>query len=444
MSERTRQERLLGRAGFGPRPGDRERIAELGASAWIERELRPAADPALERRLAGFEARDQQPGALTQGMALPKPGDRDLRADRARAEIRSRRREIAIGMAGVRMVRVVHGERAVREVLIDFFANHFNVYAFKGLVGGPLPHYQREVLEPHALGHFEELLIAVAASPAMLVYLDNWLSSAPGTRLRQGRRGKGGLNENYARELLELHTLGVDAGYTQQDVIEVARVFTGWTIESRKEPSFRFRERLHDPGRKVVLGRSVRGEGQEQGLGLLRRLARHPATARHLSFKLCQRFVADAPPAPLVERCARRFQETRGEIREVVRTILISPEFVDPAHRKLKTPLRLTASALRATGGETDGGRPLFGAQGRVGEVPFLARAPTGYPEEARQWLDPGAVLERMSLAFALAGGRVRGTRLGDAAPGDDVLPAGGKRREALAVAIAAPEFQWT
>jgi uncharacterized protein (DUF1800 family) len=243
------------------------------------------------------------------------------------------------------------------------------------------------------------------------------------------RRGRGGINENYARELLELHTLGIDGGYTQDDVVQVARALTGWSLESRRDPVFRFRPFLHEDGAKTVLGARVEGSGIEEGETLLARLALHPGTARHLSRKLCARFVCDAPPAALVERAARRYLESRGEIRPVLREILLSPEFAHPANVKLKTPLRLFASALRAHAGETDGGAPALLLLARLGEVPWFARTPKGFPEEAERWLDPGSLLARMSLGFALAGTRLGGTR----APGG----------EAAALAIAAPEFQW-
>jgi uncharacterized protein (DUF1800 family) len=261
----------------------------------------------------------------------------------------------------------------------------------------------------------------------MLVYLDNWSSTAAGARLR--RRG-GGINENYARELLELHTLGVDGGYTQQDVIEVARALTGWSLESRRNPVYRFRTLLHDGGPKTVLAEALAGRGQAEGEALLRRLAQHPATARHVSRKLVQRFVADAPPPALVERAAARFRESGGDVKSVLRVILLSAELAQPDHRKLKTPLRLFASALRASGGSTDGSDDTLLTLARMGELPFFARTPAGFPESSERWIDPGAVLERMRLGFALARGAIRGTR-----PGAGPL--------ADPIALAAPEFQW-
>jgi len=383
------------------------------------------------------------------GVEVSAPQMRGGRDPEARRQLSRRAREIAFEVVGSRLVRAVHGRFGLREVMLDFWSNHFSVFGRKHLVGALLPHYEREVLEPHVLGRFDDLLLAVARSPAMLVYLDNWNSTAPHlprrVRRRARVRGPGGINENYARELLELHTLGVDGGYDQRDVVEVARVFTGWTLESRRDPVFRFREALHDPGPKRVLGRRAHGEGIEQGERLLHRLARHPATAHHVSSKLAARFVADEPPPGLVRRVARRFLETEGDLREVLAALLLSPEFADSAHRKLRTPLRLAAGALRATDGETDGSRRGLHAVGRLGELPYFSRTPAGFPEAAQHWVDPGALLERMNLAFALAGGRLRGTRLGPVFPETVTkLPATNAQfEEVQALAIASPEFQW-
>jgi len=451
MDQRLRERRLLERATFGPRPGDLDALRDEGAEAWVHRQLRRAAprDAALAERLAGFPVLAERSWERLVGVDLPSTQMGGGPDREARRQLSRRAREISVEVVGSRVVRAVHGRFGMREVMLDFWSNHFSVFGRKNLVGALLPHYERDVLQPHVLGRFEDLLLAVARSPAMLIYLDNWISSAPNLSRRVRRRarvrGRGGINENYARELLELHTLGVDGGYDQQDVVEVARVFTGWTLESRHDPVFRFREVLHDPGQKRVLGRRVRGEGIEQGEGLLRRLARHPATAHHVSRKLAARFVADEPPPGLVRRGARRFLETEGDLREVLAVLLLSPEFADPGHRKLRTPLRLVAGALRATDGETDGSRRGVRAIGRLGELPYFSRTPAGFPEAAQHWVDPGSLLERMNLAFALAGGRLRGTRLGPVFPATVAkLPETRARfAEVQALAIASPEFQW-
>ncbi len=452
MMTPDRGERLIDRASFGPRPGDRGAIALEGPEAWLERQLQPERipDPEVSARLERFPARLQSPGEFALGLEAPEPrmapGDRSPRPAGTRERARERMRrvhEVGREMAGVRVVRAVYGRRELQEVMVDFWANHFSVFARKGPLGALLPHYERAVLRPHALGRFEDLLAAVARSPAMLFYLDNWLSSAEGSR-RRGRRLGSGINENYSRELLELHTLGVTGGYTEHDVVEVARTFTGWTLRSRRDPSFVFRSRVHDAGPKRVLGEPVRGDGVDEGRGLLRRLARHPATARHVCRKLARRFVSDRPPEALVARLSEVFLESEGETREVLRALLLSPEFVAPEHRKLKTPLEFVASALRATAGDTDGGGGVLFALRRLGEVPFLARTPAGYPDTLPDWIDPGAMLERIEVALALGSGRVPGTRLGSVfsegvrgvAPELSL-----ERRSALALASA--EFQW-
>jgi len=445
MDERLRERRLLGRAGFGARPGEVDALRREGAEAWLARQFAAPWDAGLEPRLAGFPSLRETSWEALVDLEIPPPEARD---PQARRRLARRAREIAREATGARLVRAVHGRFGLREVMLDFWSNHFSVFGRKSLVGALLPHYQREVLEPHLLGRFEDLLMAVAKSSAMLVYLDNWTSTTPELP-RWARRlahGRGGLNENYARELLELHTLGVDGGYDQRDVNEVARVFSGWTLESRRRPVFRFRALLHVTGPKRVLGERVPGFGLEEGEALLRRLARHPATARHLARKLAMRLVADAPPPRLLERASRRFLESEGEIAELLRAILLAPEFADPERRKLKTPLRLAASALRATDGETDGGPALLRAVGRLGELPYFARTPAGYPEAGEHWIDPGAMLQRMALGFALASGRVRGSALGSVLP--ETLPRlpearGLGLREAQALAIASPEFQW-
>jgi uncharacterized protein (DUF1800 family) len=291
-----------------------------------------------------------------------------------------------------------------------------------------LTEYERDAIRPHALGRFRDLLQATAQSPAMLFYLDNWQSTAPdgaaiGSPMPRGR-GRGRLrppqqrpaqgrrrdiNENYARELMELHTLGVDGGYTQKDVQEVARAFTGWTIlQPRMGGEFRFEPRMHDGGEKVVLGQKIRaGGGMNDGEQVLDLLARHPSTATFIATKLARRFVADTPPAALVTRAAARFTETNGDIREVVRAIVTSPEFFAPgAYRaKVKTPLEFVASAVRAAGANLPNAMPAVQALRELGMPPYMCEPPTGYADQAEAWVNTGALLNRMNFAVALAGG---------------------------------------
>jgi uncharacterized protein (DUF1800 family) len=445
MAHDLRAARLLARASFGARPGELAQTRSGNTEAWLARQWTPTRDAALDRRLAGFQLLDLEPGEMQAGMMLPDSRERGKVSKEVKKELARQSRAVTAEVVGARIVRAVHGRQSLREVMIDFWGNHFSVFARKGPVASVLPHYQREVIERHALGRFGDLLLASARSPAMLFYLDNWISTAPQrARRRSARRPNRGINENYARELLELHTLGIAGGYSQQDVREVARVFTGWSLEGRKRPVFRFNERHHDPGHKVVLDERVRGHGIEEGEWLLERLARHPSTACFISHKLASRFIADDPPPALVERAARRFLETEGDIPAVLEVLLLSQEFIDPELRKLKTPFRFAASALRATGGETNGTPPVVRAFGRLGELPYASRTPQGFPEASENWIDPAAMLERMGLAFALASGRVRGARLGSGWP--DATPAripGLRDSESLAVALASPEFQW-
>jgi uncharacterized protein (DUF1800 family) len=424
MDERLRAQRLLARASFGARPEDGEAIRKEGPEAWVARELSPVprSDAALAIRLERFPALGDDESAFLgddEPLARGSAGRSD-EALRKLAKIHARSLGTAAQVVGARIVRAVHSNLAIREVMVDFWSNHFSVDARKGIVGGLLPHYQREVLDRHALGRFEDLLVAVAKSPAMLFYLDNWSSTATGGSPRRAARRRRGTNENYARELLELHTLGIDGAYTQRDVIETARALTGWSLERRSRPVYRFHAFLHDTGEKTVLGESLAGDGEAEGEGLLRRLARHPSTARHVSRKLATRFVCDSPPDALVERAAHRFLETEGEIASVVSLVLLSPEFADPANRKLKTPLRLYASALREAQGETEGDEETIFSLARLGEVPFFARTPAGHPETSARWINPGAMLERIRIGHSLGAGNPE-----------------------LALRFASPEFQW-
>jgi len=314
-------------------------------------------------------------------------------------------------------VRAVGSERQLEEIMVDFWLNHFNVYAQKGQVRWYVTAFERDVLRPHALGKFRDLVLATARHPAMLFYLDNWLSTRSDFVIRAGpQKGrKAGLNENYARELMELHTLGVDGGYTQEDVREVARAFTGWTIERpQQEARFVFRSVTHDPGNKVVLGQPLVGWGGEaEGVQVIDRLTRHPSTARFLATKLVRRFVADDPPAGLVARVADVYRVTDGDVRAMLRTIFAAPEFLAPETRQAKTkkPSEFVASAVRALGGTVDirGGSELAGASARMGEALYEAQPPTGYPDRSDAWVSAGALLARMNFALGLASRRIPG-----------------------------------
>jgi uncharacterized protein (DUF1800 family) len=351
-------------------------------------------------------------------------------------------RRIIMELAREQVWRAAFSQRQLQEVMVHFWMNHFNIYAEKGVDKWLLTSFEADAIRPNALGNFSQLLAATAQSPAMLFYLDNWLSVSPdapsGNGLAEGRRRpfaapgfepaamranakpaqgeRRGLNENYGRELMELHTLGVDGGYTQHDVRDVARCFTGWTIDRpRQGGGFIFRPRFHDFGEKVVLGRKINGRGGvEDGMKVLEILAAHPSTAHFISLKLCRHFVADEPPASVVDRTARTFSASQGDIPAVLRTIFTSPEFNSPAafRMKVKSPFELVTSSLRTLGADTDGGAPLMGLIMRMGQPLFQYQAPTGYPDRATNWINSGTLLARMNFSMALAANRIKGTQL--------------------------------
>jgi uncharacterized protein (DUF1800 family) len=430
----------LNRLGYGPRPGDLERVRRMGVAAYIEQQLSPRsiADPAVEGALAGHRVLGLSTVELVREYPQPTPQARQRMAqgEMSRQDMMEmyppERRPVVITtqMQAARITRAVVSERQLEEVLVDFWFNHFNVYAQKGAVRWMLPAYEREAIRPYVLGRFRDLVLATARHPAMLFYLDNWLSTradfvVPGNGPNGGRRM--GLNENYARELMELHTLGVDGGYTQQDVIEVARCFTGWTIDRPQQGGASlFRPQAHDRGPKRVLGQVIpAGGGPQDGERVIDILVRHPATARFIATKLARRFVSDEPPATLVERAAATFQATDGNIRAVLVTIFTSPEFWSAeAYRvKIKTPLEVVASAVRTLDGRiapagigpdalTGGGVALAREVAKLGEPLYEAQPPTGYPDRAESWVNTGALLGRMNFALGLAHNRFRGARV--------------------------------
>ncbi len=414
-------EHALSRTSFGARPEDRELVVRIGIAAFLEQQLHPedVDDATVEQRLGRFEALQTDPRELLQRViaqrralaldamladAPPPPDAGDAPPMRARGG----RRGVIAELAGAKVLRAVDSRRQLREVMADFWFNHFNVFAGKGEVAALLPAYDEQVIRANALGSFPELLRATARSPAMLVYLDNWRSAAP----RPGRSR--GLNENYARELLELQTLGVDGGYTQKDVVEVARCFTGWTLlNPRTDPEFVFRPGMHDDGPKIVLGHVIpAGHGIEDGEEVLRILASHPSTARFIARKLARKFVSDDPPESLVARVAAAYTGTGGDIRSMLRTIFESPEFWsrDALRAKVRSPLEVVAASLRALEAKVDDPVPLAAAIARMGEPLYLAQAPTGYPDRAQTWLASGALLSRIDFGLQLAAGRLPGT----------------------------------
>jgi len=345
---------------------------------------------------------------------------------------------VADELVQAKLLRAIYSDRQLEEVMTDFWFNHFNVFAGKGPERLFLTNYEQEVIRPRALGKFEDLLVATAKSPAMLFYLDNWLSVGPNSMRSLGipdhparygprhfpppnpnakRKANNGLNENYGRELLELHTLSVSGGYSQRDVTEVAKVFTGWTIDKPNEGGgFKYEPRTHEPGAKFVLGHRIKpkGNGEDEGRELLHLLATSPQTAHFISLKLAQRFVSDDPPPALVDRMAKTFEKKRGDIREVLTTLFHSPEFWDDdAYRaKVKTPLEFVASALRATAAGVDDVMPLARQVANMGMPLYGAQPPTGYSMKADTWVSSSALLNRMNFALGLTAGKIRGVKV--------------------------------
>ena len=352
-----------------------------------------------------------------------------------------------------KLLRAVFSDRQLEEVLTDFWFNHFNVFIGKGADHYLVTAYERDVIRPHVLGKFKDLLVATAKSPAMLFYLDNWQSEGPDSEAARGvparsqspgmnsrpfgRRGvmypvprppqsqqrpnaennqqkrRNTLNENYARELMELHTLGVNGGYTQQDVTQVARVFTGWTIdEPRQGGGFVYKPRLHEPGEKKVLGHKINEGGESEGMKVLEILAHHPSTARFISTELAQRFVSDAPPQSLIDAMSKTFLKTDGDIRAVLETMFRSQEFWAPeAYRaRVKTPFEFVVSSLRATEAEVTDPQPLLGMLNKMGMPLYGSQPPTGYSTKADVWVNSAALLDRMNFGLALATNRLPGT----------------------------------
>ncbi|HEY0426243.1 MAG TPA: DUF1800 domain-containing protein [Pyrinomonadaceae bacterium] len=535
---------VLNRLGFGARPGDVEKVKAIGINKYIEQQLNPASinDSVADAKVKNLNvlqmsneelfAKYPNPAAVLQVVAQNNGLDRqDLQAIRQKnqanademkddknpeknsneisdADRQKYQREVAdlyqkynLGrpqqimqqLNASRIMRAVYSERQLQEVMVDFWSNHFNVYAQKAATRWFLPEYDRDVIRPNALGNFKDLLLATAKSPAMLFYLDNFESISPnatqnlvaqGNRraqriqemLRSGnitpqirqqikdeygvtdeqidkrlkqmnnqQRQKRGINENYAREIMELHTLGVDGGYTQKDIQEVARAFTGWTIVDARgyrraftsmaagdtnkrgdrlmrqagiptdTPSgtFYFNPRWHDDGDKTILGQKVSEGGMKDGLRVIDILANHPSTAKFIARKLAVKFVSDNPSEALVKRVADAFLKSKGDIKTTLRALFTDEEFFSAENyrAKIKTPFELAVSALRTLGADTNGGQ-IQAMLAKMGEQLYGYQAPTGYPDTAEDWVNTGALLERMNFAVALAANQIPGTRV--------------------------------
>jgi uncharacterized protein (DUF1800 family) len=403
-------------------------------------QLRSLRQGTAQQRLAAFLSlpREKQddaiaamPQGLRQGLFVLAPPELRRRIELANGPQQVVARDLTEG----KLLRAVYSNRQLDEVLTDFWFNHFNVYLDKGADRYLVTAYERDVIRPHVLGKFKDLLEATAKSPAMLFYLDNWQSVGPDTPRARGRKGglggHPGLNENYGRELLELHTLGVDGGYTQADVTAAARCFTGWTIlQPERGGEFAFNQRMHDSGEKIFLGVKIPQDGGiADGEKVLDMVARHPATAHFISLKLAMRFVADDPPASLVDRMAETFRKTDGDLRAVTKTMLESREFFSQgAYRaKLKSPLEVVASAVRAVNGEVDYAFPLANQVARLGQPLYRKQEPTGYSNSSREWLNSGGLLARMNFALQLADNKIPGVKVDSSV---------------ATIALGSPEFQ--
>jgi len=495
ITELTEDEAIMhamNRLAYGPRPGDVEYVRNLGLEKWIEQQLQPGSldDSALDTRLQRYptlamsskklleefpnadqaakklgiskeqyeeQQKAKRENALDQVIVT---GNENLdKAQQQLAKLQGPNRILAeLSMAKVD--RAVYSNRQLEAVMEDFWFNHFNVFANKGDDKWLVASYVRDTIRPHTMGKFGDLLIATAKSPAMLFFLDNYLSADPAAvarnqqmkATRQGRFQGGfaggsmptpgtfpgpvsnpqangaakangtataaknkkdsGLNENYGREVMELHTIGVDGGYTQQDVIQMAECLTGWTIhEPRKDPQFFFDEKIHAQGKKVVMGKTFNYGGEKDGEEALKMLANSPKTANFISLELARHFVSDTPPPALVNRMAQSFQSSSGDIRTVLKTMIYSPEFwsKETYRAKVKTPFELVATTARSMNAELTITLPLSQWVGRMGEPLFLCQPPTGYSDKAETWVNAGALLNRLNFALTFAGDKMNG-----------------------------------
>ena len=501
LTRREAAAHLLSRFSYGARPGEVDAVAAMGPEVWLDRQLAAQSpEPGLKARLAGYPALDQSaaqllctypPDGIVRNEAkkdglIPEDKDKpklnpalaeeyekqvrtDL-ADYAKKKGYHPQREILDQLSAQKLLRAVYAENQLAEVMTDFWFNHFNVSWTNDRTRPYLVPFERDAIRPNALGRFRELLGATAHQPAMLVYLDNAQSVAPGgapttfgdemeraklaakpvSNIKpraslpppskpQPAKPAPGINENYARELMELHTLGVDGGYSQQDVIQVARAFTGWTVVPvdpgafggiaqkmererkiggrgfRRQGEFLFRADQHDAGPKVILGQSFpAGRGIEDGEEVLDLLAAHPATAHHLAYKLAVRFVSDHPSPQLVGRLARVYQGSGGDVRRVVRAMAESPEFWSREARgaKVKSPFELAASALRALGADVQTPKKTLDWIARLGEPLYSYQPPTGYPDRNEAWMNSGTLLSRLNFGLQLASGKLAGVKV--------------------------------
>lgn len=438
LSADERALHALNRLGYGPRPADAAAISAQGADRWLERFLVEQLEPrrlpepeSLGAHLAGLEVLKLGQAELLGRYREAVKAAREARREQARGvqadaealnAVREKIRPLVAEAATARLARALQSPAQLEEVLTEFWFNHFNVFAGKNAVGVLVADYEQRAIRPHVLGRFRDMLGATARHPAMLIYLDNAQSVVAGYRPPQRARRllaerpelkarlPGGLNENYARELMELHTLGVDGGYSQRDVTELARMLTGWGLDVRKAlvggngDLFAFDPRKHDDGSKIWLGQTVKGAGQAEGEHALDVLAAHPATARHLAFKFAQAFVADDPPASLVQKLADKFTAMGGDLREFTRTLIRADEFWsrEAYQAKFKTPYQYLLSSLRALDLPLAHPQPLLQALNQAGQPLYGAATPDGYKNTAAAWRNPEALTQRVQLATTL------------------------------------------
>ena len=409
MNEKERVIHIANRLTYGPAPGTISYIEQVGMENFIEGQLHPenfSAQPDLQNKLSNLKTLDTPLMELVSEYAPPmkqggmKPSKEEEQEARKRANI------IVQDLAQAKIERGVQSNAQLQELLTDFWYNHFNVFSEKERDRLYVSSYERDAIRPHTLGKFRDLLEATAKHPAMLVYLDNWLNTQPSS---QGAKGKqSGINENYAREIMELHTMGVDGGYTQEDVTTLAHILTGWGLSKGKtmqeKSAFEFEPKRHDFSDKVFLGKKIKGSGADEIEQALDIIARHPSTAHHISYQLAQFFVADNPPEPLVKKMAEAFKKTDGNIADVLRSMFKSPEFWDKKYYrcKFKPPLRYVVSALRATNINVDDNLKILPVLNNMGEPMYRYLTPDGYTNTSEHWLNSDALLKRIEVAKRL------------------------------------------
>lgn len=398
---------VLDRLSLGMSPGDRAQVENNGLAAYIQKQLNPTSDlepKTLTDRLQSFPDLKRSPTDLFNRYTAPRGASPE-----ENQSARLRQVQVLGQFEQARLLRALSSPNQLQEVMVDFWFNHFNVFIGKGLTILWAGDYERSAIRPHALGKFRDLLGATAKHPAMLFYLDNWRSSDPASK--QAKGAFRGLNENYARELLELHTLGVDGGYTQADVESLTRILTGWSIVHHSQPTedesgFIFAEGRHDPARKTLFNQPISASGLAEGEEALDRLAAHPSTARHISRKLAQYFIADDPPQRVVQQMSESFLATKGDIRQVLNTLFESREFWEPtfAQKKFRTPYTYMLAMARAVGISAPAEETLKrigGGMAQLGMQLYRCRTPDGYAQTQSAWLSPDAMLRRVNLAIA-------------------------------------------